>query len=568
MSFAYDNQGSHALKDLGIKYLNIDEDDKEALKTQVMACRKLADMLGWKIANAENQPYTVGSKGKEYWAADMWLPAAVRRWLDANPQEVHLLNSLPDMNPFVNLCNIYCLRDTERTLYLGQFLEEQFNKTDEVNLWDSYELNRKQLPVIWGMEEHGLPVLMDKIDSEQSRLNELANTFKVQARTISGYWDLNLNSPQQVARVLLGRFNYVVPRTTANDELTIDKDEAEELYDEVDKQIVMGGRNDLIAFREFLFCYMGYKKCTKASDQDLARYKRMAIKTDDGRHTIHFSYNPSGADTGRYSSDGSQNIGKGKNVFNERIKALGLNLRAVFGPGKGSGKKWISNDGKQLQVVIAAFTSNEKALMNAVLRGDDLHDFTQIELAKVLGRAYDPKDDGQRTLAKTCNFTYLFGGGEGKVDSTAHYPGLYPLLRELFPDAHRQIRTDIKFLKEHGYIMAGPVRLHVPSDAPYSATVYRIQGLEAVIIKHAMRLMWERTYYNDFPFDLILSVHDDILNEVPIDCHPDLPYWYSQCIEEAGLVYGIPCKSDIKIIETDWASGTKPGPRQPVPESP
>lgn len=565
MSHALNNQGSHGLKDLGIRYLNIGEDDVYVLKEQVEACYPLAEQLGWKIASHKNCPLVTSKPDGGWWVMDMWLPRATFEYLDRyGIHETHI-DEMPDnlktlyhslldgAGNFKNYCNRYCLRDTERTLGLGEFCHANLN-TD--TLQEAYKLNRDQLPVAYKMEDHGLTLLMDKVQEEQARLTGLAQQFHKMAIRTCHHTSLNLNSTEQVARTLRSAFNVNVERYTALGNPTIDKDEAEELYQKVEAEMIATGDYSKLELRNFLFYYLAYKKCTKAADQDLTRYRRNAIKEPDGTYVNRFNFNIAGTDTVRYSSDGGQNIGKGKAAFIAPLKDLGLSLRKVFGPRQGY--KWICIDGKQMQIAIAGYRSGVKFLREAVERGDDLHEVVHLKLAELLGWVYNRDDEGQRTIAKNCNLGYLFGAGEDRVDEQAHTPGLYADLKRNLPEAREIVRRDIKFVEEHGYIMAGPYRLYVPKDKPYAATVYCIQGLEGVIIKRAMRNIYD--WCNKYPVldcTLIHQNHDEVIVEVPMNEDPCVIPWLVYYVEEAGLYYGIPCKADVKVVTTNWSEGVK-----------
>lgn len=571
MSHAIDNRGSHGLKDLGIRYLNIGEDDKEELKKQVESCYPLAYSLGWKVANKENCPQVVAKPDDGWWVMDMWIPSAVQKYLHEHPQHIELVNSIPisiGLDPIElnrNTCNTYCLRDTQRTLLLGLFLTDLLKQQD---LLPAYQLNKVQLPVLYSMEDHGLPILMDTLDSEQSRLLQLARNFETNAKRIIQDPYINLNSPQQVASALLRVFNVKLERKTADGKPTVDKTDVEKLYIQTENELLLISHDPsscpnaslAMNLRNFLFCYMAYRKCNKSADQDLVRYRRQAING-----VVHFSFNGIGTDTTRLSSDGGQNISKGKAAFNEAMSSLNLSLRKVFGPSPG--RKWYSIDYVQLQLVIFAFVSKEPNMMHQILQGNDLHDYTHRKLAELLSWSYNPEDKGQheaqRTIAKNCNFGFIFGAGPAKIEQTARISGLYEVVQSLFPTAHAFVKRNIRLVKDQGYVMAGPYRLFVPPDAPYAATNYIVQGYEGIIVKRAMRTIWNG--FKDTDCRLILSVHDELIIDTPANYKSDhglsisenALQWTTTVMEEAGRHYGIPCKAEAKEITTNWSEGKK-----------
>jgi hypothetical protein len=161
-------------------------------------------------------------------------------------------------------------------------------------------------------------------------------------------------------------------------------------------------------------------------------------------------------------------------------------------------------------------------------------------------------------LSKGCNFGYLFGAGPKKIDTTTHTTGLYPVLTELFPEAHSQIRKDIEFVRTHGFIYASGYRLFVPPDAPYAATVYKIQGYEGLIAKRAMvdcNNYLESIEEEDI--HLVLCNHDELIFDAPVDANNGFLITLCRLMELAGAKEGITCKVDAKIITDNWAMGSK-----------
>lgn len=541
MSHAIDNTGSHGLKDLAIRYLDLGETDVVLLKNQVIEARKVGEMSGWKIACADAMPHMKKAPTDGWWIIDMWVPAA--HWIVTQG-----IYGPKNAEPFNNLCKIYCLRDTERTLKLFFLFAAQLEKE---GLWNAYIRNQVCLAPTYHMEAWGISVDINTLLSEQQRFLQLSAMYDREAKTICGMPHLNLNAPEQKAQALAYKFSIVPDRITAIGKATIDKNELEILYqreeekDEPNQELL-----------RFLFCLMARSKCQTAASSHLENYRMKAINYD-GIYYLHSSINLVGTDTTRTSSSdpNSQNIGKGKSAFNEDIKDLDLNIRKVFGPSPG--REWWSIDYKQLQVVIAAVLSGEQVLLDAISKGDDLHETTHKLLAKELGWVYNKEDDGQRTIAKNTNFGYLFGAGEKKIEATTHVRGLYPILCTIFKQAHKQIKADIKSARELGCVYAADYRLYIPTSTPYAATVYRVQSYEALIVKRALRYCYE--YLNSLDLDIhtIMIVHDELLFDAPLGTDIGILKTIQQLMEDAALAEGIPAKTSAKRITTNWAEGEK-----------
>jgi DNA polymerase I-like protein with 3'-5' exonuclease and polymerase domains len=111
----------------------------------------------------------------------------------------------------------------------------------------------------------------------------------------------------------------------------------------------------------------------------------------DGR--IHGRFEPTGTDTGRFSSKtpNLQNIGRGE-------------LRECFLAPTGS--RLIVADYSQIELRAAAAIAGEAKMIEAYKRGDDLHKLTA---ATVLGKPIEDVTKDDRQISKSCNFGLLYG---------------------------------------------------------------------------------------------------------------------------------------------------------------
>jgi DNA polymerase I-like protein with 3'-5' exonuclease and polymerase domains len=561
MSHALDNQGSHGLKDLCVRYLDIPEEDVEFLKQEVEHARAYGKQYGWKIANAENCPYEGGSPNGGWWIIDMWIAQEYAR--------LHGSES--------SVCKTYCLRDTERTLQLFCLLRDELNKQ---GLWDQYMRNQRVIPVSYKMEQYGVSIHMDTLLSERKRFIRIANECEQKAKEISGRHGVNLNSPESKAIILKEVYGIdELCRKTKSGKATVDKDELEALYtkyegrleestgpsilvdytdDAGNKKGKFVPRKQVENMLQFVLACMMRQKCFKSANGDLVNYQTKAIGyayEEELDYYLHPSFNETGTETPRFSSSNpnGQNVQKGKNPFNEEIKGLDLSLRKIFGPV--AGRKWWSIDYDQIQLIVLAVLGNEKKAVDFYVNGGDLHEYTHKQLAAFSGWDYNPEDDGQRRVAKEVNFGFRFGAGKKKIEKKTHVVGLYEDLCEAFPEAHRQLREDIKQVEKDGFVTAGGYRLYVPSEQIYSATVYKAQGYEAVIMKRAMVEIDRILEGTDC--HMILVVHDELVLDVPEDEDDGTLFLVQAAMEQAAIDEGIPCRTGAKEILTNWAEGKK-----------
>lgn len=597
MSHAYDNRSSHKLKDLCVRFLDIREDDVVALKEQVLQCVKFAKQMGWKYACPLNRPLDNSPKDG-WWVIDMWLPHAVFNYLDStsedDPLHLHsgyleLYQGLMDhVGNFNNLCALYCRRDTERTILLFHLLREELTKA---NLWEQYMMNQRLLCVTYDMEQYGTSFIMPTALSEGKRFNVFAKKFEQQAKDTVGNRFLNLQSPEEVALTLKNRFDVpMVDRVTKTGKQTVNKDEIEIIHAKYEEALESStislnrdpqptdcvmvihetegkmvplwySREHVERLLTFTLAAMSRKKCLKAANQDIAGYIQKALcygdtsSPQEDHYYLHGSINLVATDTTRIgmSDPNLTNISKGKNAFNEEIKSLDLSLRKLFGPV--TGRKWWSFDYSQLQLVIAATVSGEQVLIDAIENGEDMHLFVHKELAAFLGWQFDPEDEAQRTIAKSTNFGFFFGASSKKIDAITHTHGVYPLLVDLYPNAHATLRKDIDDARTIGYVEASGYRLYVPEERPFAATVYKVQGWEGKIVKRALYAVW--CGLRDTDCHPILLVHDEIVFDVPADEPYDTASYIKQVMEAAGVSEGIKCSVSLKEIITNYQEGKK-----------
>jgi DNA polymerase-1 len=197
------------------------------------------------------------------------------------------------------------------------------------------------------------------------------------------------------------------------------------------------------------------------------------------------------------------------------------------------GRVLVKADYSQLQLRIAAKIANEKHMLAAYARGEDLHTLTAKSLA---GKAEVTKQD--RQLAKAVNFGLLFGLGakglRGYARSNyglepteaeakryrqaffAAYPGLAAWHKRAGNSRAQECRT-----------LANRRRL-LDEKTPYTHRLNTpVQGTEADGAKLALALLWERRSQAPGAFP-VLFVHDEIVVECDHDQADAVSAWLRQ----------------------------------------
>ena len=232
----------------------------------------------------------------------------------------------------------------------------------------------------------------------------------------------------------------------------------------------------------------------------------------DGR--IHGKFEPTGTDTGRFSSKSPnlQNIGRGE-------------LRECFVAQ--DGHNLIVADYSQIELRAAAAIAGEAKMIEAYRRGDDLHKLTA---ATVLGKSLEKVTKEDRQLSKAVNFGLLFGQaprGLVRYAATSYgvnitedeAAGIRKAFFRNYDQLHRwhdESRSTAEIGVSEVRTVTGRRRL-IPSDANawnrFTALVNTpVQGGCADGMKRALLLIASRLPVGAH---LISTVHDEVIVESP-----------------------------------------------------
>lgn len=193
------SKSKHNLTDMIMGYLDEDiEPYEKTLQSAVMECRRLVqqarlrherrkDESGednpirhWRIAEPGHDDMPSVKGGKSVWKGDGWLPRAVwqyarlqRKTYQPPPPTIvrgrvkkvptpwWMGYSEPD-HPFATVLQQYANADSVGTWYLWQ---EQWNRIQSRKLEAIYESSRQLLPIVAGMEERGITLSGERLES-------------------------------------------------------------------------------------------------------------------------------------------------------------------------------------------------------------------------------------------------------------------------------------------------------------------------------------------------------------------------------------------------------------------
>ena len=357
------------------------------------------------------------------------------------------------------------------------------------------------VPVLMRMEMQGACVDID-------RLHELSKSFEHQLEALEASIyglageEFNINSSQQLGHILFNKLKLpVMKKTKKKTGYSTDVDVLTQLAEEHEiPALVLRHRT------------LSKLKSTYADALiDL-------VNAQTGR--IHTSYNQTVTATGRLSSSDP-------NLQNIPIRSdEGLEIRRAFVPRKGW--KLVSADYSQVELRILAHYSDDPILIAAFLENEDIHTRTASEVFQMPPSSIT---SDLRRQAKAINFGIIYGmsafglsrqlGISPKMAQTyidnyfARYQGVKRFIDQTLMEANRTKRTST---------LLGRIRLLPDIDssnrvvrqaAERTAVNTPIQGSAADLIKLAMIQMDVAIRDRQMKSAMLLSVHDELVFEVP-----------------------------------------------------
>jgi DNA polymerase I len=291
------------------------------------------------------------------------------------------------------------------------------------------------------------------------------------------------------------------------------------------------------------------------------RFLRAWLKNhDNGR--IYSSYQQIGTRTGRYTSSGPN------------AQQISKDLRYLFKAAPG--RVLVECDYSNIEMRLAAEISGEPTLLRLYHEGADLH---KVTASKVFGVPVEGVTKEQRQTAKVINFGALYGGGipylleaipslskdEAEKYLEAFKMGYPGLLRYWDRCKNECLKMTVNS-REYSVARSALGRLeYVPRRDEVTGKRHPkmknrlvnvpIQSTGVDLFKLASGLLYRefcKPVYADFSF--LLSLHDSVLLECPIDQAEECSELVNRVfMQAAGEIFqDAPCSADVKI-GTDWS---------------
>ena len=369
----------------------------------------------------------------------------------------------------------------------------------DASLWNLYnEVEMPLVPVLRDMEKAGVRFDLNLLKDAERQLTAELTELEQKIYDLAGT-TFNVNSPAQVGEILFDKMHLDdKAKKSKNGKYST----AEEVLQALKEKSPIVGL--ILEQREL-------KKLISTYISALPTY----INPETGK--IHTTYNQTVTATGRLSSSNP-------NLQNLPIRSeRGQLIRRAVIPDEGC--LFMSADYSQIELRLLAHMSRDPHLLEAFLKGQDIHAATA---AKIFNVPLEEVTKDQRRKAKTANFGIIYGisafGLSQQLDcSRAEAKALIDDYFAAFPKVIDFIEAQKQFAREHGYAVTlfGRKR-YLPDINSHNATVRSfaernavnspIQGTAADIIKMAMIAIHRR-----LPSEakMIMQIHDELCFNVP-----------------------------------------------------
>ncbi len=382
------------------------------------------------------------------------------------------------------------------------------------------------MKVLMGMEFQGF-----KIDApyfkrlEQEFKNEL-HVLERQILDLIGV-DFNLNSPKQLSEVLYEKLELPKNKSHSTDEKNLLK---------------------ILDKHPSIPLILEYRELNKLFNT----YTTPLLRLKDKDDKIHTTFIQTGTATGRLSSHSP-------NLQNIPVRSpKGLLIRKGF---IASSKEYclLGVDYSQIELRLLAHFSQDKDLMEAFLKGRDIH----LETSKALFGGDLAKE--KRSIAKSINFGLVYGMGSKKLSETLNIPlNEAKSYIEAYFKRFPSIKDYLNRMKEEilktskAFTLLGRYRVFDFTGAnDYVKGNYLREGVNAIfqgsasdLLKLGMLKVSER-FKNDSSVRLLLQVHDELIFEIEEKNAPELQQEIQRILNDEVYPLRVPLETSA-FVANRW----------------
>ncbi len=405
--------------------------------------------------------------------------------------------------------------DSEREVF-ETYLKDPIENA-ETNLKKAYEVLSKKLldeglipvfktlempllEILGEMEKNGILVDKKDLDLLHKKISKETGVLAEKIYKEAGE-RFNINSPQQVARVIFEKIGIDSKKKTPTGKLKTGR----------------GILEDLKTEHPIIPLLLGYREYFKIDSGFVLPLAELV--GEDGK--IHTTYLQTGTATGRISSEkpNLQNIPQ-ESRWSEEV-------RNVF---KSSPQKTlVSFDYSQIELRLLAYLSKDEGLVRAFKEGKDIHTLTAM---RVFGVPSESVTKNMRRVGKTLNFGVIYGMGPRSFAKTSgvsveeaktiikNYFQNFPGVKNWQNKILENVRKNHYAENIHGRKRWFKTEKSYAGEFERAAINMPIQSLGADTIKKAMietkRTLLKKGFWGS-GVNLLLTIHDELLFEISDD---------------------------------------------------
>ncbi|MBC7912562.1 MAG: DNA polymerase I [Pyrinomonadaceae bacterium] len=393
----------------------------------------------------------------------------------------------------------YASEDADITLQLKEVFEPLLEKVGAVKL--ANDIENPLIYVLAAMEREGVKIdqkaLADYSIQLETDIRILEKTIYEKAGV-----RFNIASPKQLGEVLFDKLQLdPKAKKTKTGQYQTGEDVLTALANKSDIA------KDILDFRQL--------QKLKSTYVDA-----LPLMINPKTHRVHTSYNQAVAATGRLSSNNP-------NLQNIPIKTeRGREVRRAFIP-RDDDFIIVSADYSQIELRLIAEISKDENMMDAFMKGLDIHTATA---SKVYGVDLADVDSTQRRNAKAVNFGIIYGQSAFGLSQSLGIPRkeAADIIEEYFRQYSgiKQYMSDtMNFARENGYVQTLMGRRRYMRDINSANATVRgfaernainapIQGSAADMIKIAMIQIYHDMQEQQLTSRMTMQVHDELVFDV------------------------------------------------------
>ncbi len=388
------------------------------------------------------------------------------------------------------------------------------------------EVEMPFVKVLMGMEFQGFKIDAPYFKRLEQEFKDELKVLERQILDLIGV-DFNLNSPKQLSEVLYEKLGLPKNKSHSTDEKNLLK---------------------ILDKHPSIPLILEYRELNKLFNT----YTTPLLRLKDKDDKIHTTFIQTGTATGRLSSHSP-------NLQNIPVRSpKGLLIRKGF---IASSKEYclLGVDYSQIELRLLAHFSQDKDLMEAFLKGRDIH----LETSKALFGGDLAKE--KRSIAKSINFGLVYGMGSKKLSETLNIPlNEAKSYIEAYFKRFPSIKDYLNRLKEEilktskAFTLLGRYRVFDFTGAnDYVKGNYLREGVNAIfqgsasdLLKLGMLKVSER-FKNNPSVRLLLQVHDELIFEIEEKNAPELQQEIQRILNDEVYPLRVPLETSA-FVANRW----------------